>query len=75
MTDKNYGVYLEFVQPRTVFFELKAASEAEARIITERQFKEQAGVKILEVYEIKNLPTYAPKDPSKLVLPNTAPKQ
>lgn len=75
MIDKDYGVYLEFVQPRTVFFEVKAASEAEARIITERQFKEQAGVRILEVYEVKNRPTYAPKEPSKLTLPNTAPKQ
>lgn len=75
MTDKNYGVYLEFVQPRTVFFEVKAASEKEAEIITNRQFKDQHGVKILEIYEIKTLPTYAPKEPSKLVTPNTTPKQ
>jgi hypothetical protein len=75
MTDKNYGVYLEFVQPRTVFFEVKAASEVEAKLITERQFKDQAGVRILEIYEVTNLPTYAPKEPSKLVTPNTPPKQ
>lgn len=69
MTDKNYGVYLEFVNPKTVFFEVKAASEKEAELIAGKVFADQHGLKIMHVFEITNVPTYKPKEPSKLITP------
>ena len=68
---KNYGVYLEFVVPKTVFFETKSLSEKDAELDTLRKFKDTPGIKILHVFEITNTPTYAPKEAPKLIDPST----
>jgi hypothetical protein len=75
LTEKNYGVYFEYVTPRTVFFETKGLSEAEARLIVEKNFGDTPGLKILHIFELTNLPTYKPKEPSKLILPNNKQEQ
>lgn len=67
MSEKNYGVYLEFVVPKTVFFETKALSEKDAELSTLNKFKDTPGIKILHVYEIVNTPTYAPKETPKII--------
>lgn len=68
---KNYGVYLEFVVPKTVFFETKALSEKDAELEVMRKFKDTPGLNILHVYEIINTPTYAPKEAPKIIDPST----
>lgn len=67
MSEKNYGVYLEFVVPKTVFYETRALSEKDAELATINKFKDTPGIKILHVFEITNTPTYAPKAESKLI--------
>lgn len=71
MTEKNYGVYLEFVVPKTVFYETKALSEKDAELSTLSRFKDTPGLKILHTFEIVNTPTYAPKPEPKIIAPAT----
>lgn len=67
LSEKHYGVYLEFVVPKTVFYETKALSEKDAELSTLNKFKDTPGIKILHVFPIENTPTYMPKEPSKLI--------
>ncbi len=67
MALKNYGVYLEFIIPKTVFFETKSLSEKDAEMEVLRKFKDTPGLKILHVFPIENTPTYAPKEEPKVI--------
>lgn len=62
MQDKDYGVYFEYVLPKTGFIQVRALTEKEARIIAEKNFKQNPGFKILGVWEVIEKLTYQPPE-------------
>lgn len=53
-----FGVYFEYVIPKTVFMETEALSKKDAELAVRRQHGNLPGFKFLDVYEINHQPTY-----------------